>query len=130
MTSLNIRRFRATYDGWSEAKILREGYISPNGKIYSAFEFGGIVWENYRGSVDGTNFIDADKCHIFPLGVPSLFRTVYSPADYNETVNTMGQRLYSRQYEMPNGKGVNLDVQMNAIQYCTRPRVLIQGRRT
>lgn len=121
---------RATYTGWSEARILREGYVSPNGKIYSAFEFGGIVWENYRGSVGGTSFIDTDKCHLFPTGVPRLFRTVYSPADYVETVNTMGRRLYQKQYDMPNGKGVHLDTQMNALQYCTRPRVLIKGKRT
>jgi len=32
--------------------------------------------------------------------VPGLFRTVYAPADYIETVNTQGQRLYGKQYEM------------------------------
>jgi hypothetical protein len=26
--------------------------------------------------------------------VPGLFRTYYAPADYIETVNTIGQRLY------------------------------------
>ena len=75
-------------------------------------------------------FIDTNKTHIFPVGVPGLFRTVYAPADYVETVNTMGQRLYAKQYEMPNGKGVNLDVQMNNLEYCTRPKVLIKGKRT
>jgi len=42
----------------------------------------------------------------------------------------MGRRLYSRQYAMPNGKGRNLDTQMNALQYCTRPKVLLKGTRT
>jgi hypothetical protein len=121
---------RETYIGWPEAKILREGYIEPNGKSYGAFEFGGIIWENYRGAVGSTSFIDATKCHIFPVGVPGLFRTVFSPADYVETVNTMGQRLYGRIYPMQNGKGVNYDVQMNAIDYCTRPKVLIKGKNT
>lgn len=121
---------RATFLGWPEAKILREGYIEPNGKSYGAFEFGGIVWENYRGKVGNTDFIDTDKCHIFPTGVPNLFRTVYAPADYMETVNTMGQRLYAKIFPMPNGKGVNFDVQTNAIEYCTRPKTLIKGKRT
>lgn len=120
---------RATFEGWSEAKILREGYIGPNRSSYGMFEFGGIVWENYRGSVGSTSFINTDKCHLFPVGVPGLFKTAYAPADYEETVNTPGQRLYSRQYAMQNGKGRNLDVQMNALQYCVRPKVLMKGKR-
>jgi hypothetical protein len=115
---------RETYLGWTAAQELRTGYV------YGGFPFGGIMWENYRGAVDGTAFIHTDKCHIFPVGVPGLFRTYYAPADYNETVNTMGQRLYSKQYEMPNGKGYHLDTQMNALDIATRPRVLIQGKRT
>jgi hypothetical protein len=120
-----------SYKNTPMASVLRDGYVLPNGnKIYGAFEFGGIIWENYRGSIGGTSFIDANKTHIFPIGVPGLFRTVYAPADYNETVNTMGQRLYMAQYPMPNKKGVHLDTQMNNLEYCTRPRVLIKGKRT
>jgi hypothetical protein len=122
---------RATYLASQEASELRRGYVG-NGQqgIYAAFEFGGIVWENYRGSVDGTNFIDTDKCHMFPTGVPGLFRTYYAPADYMETVNTMGRRLYEKMFPMPNDKGMNMEVQMNALEFCTRPRVLLQGKRT
>jgi len=122
---------RASYLQTSAAALLREGYVLPNGnKIFGAFEFGGVVWENYRGAVGATSYVNTDKCHIFPLGVPGFFRTYYAPADYNETVNTIGRRLYARQYEMPNGKGVNLDVQTNPLNICTRPNALFQGRRT
>lgn len=134
---LNHKEVRDTYKGWNEAQILRESYIGPNRSSYGIFEFGGIVWENYRGAnipgaKDGAvqTFIGADKCHIFPLGVPGLFKTAYAPADYEETVNTMGERLYARQYPMANGKGRHLDSQMNALQYCSRPKSLISGRRT
>ena len=120
---------RDTYKGYADAASLRNAYInSGNSGIYGAFEFGGITWMNYRG---GQNVgIETDKCHLVPMGVPGLFRTVYASADYIETVNTPGQRLYGKQYEMPNGKGVNLEFQMNALQYCTRPRVLIPAKRT
>jgi len=122
---------RETYKGWSEAQILRDSYLkSDRSDSYGIFEFGGIVFENYRGSVGGTDFINTDKCHMFPMGVPGLFKTVYAPADYEETVNTLGRRLYSRQYPMQNGKGRNLDGQMNALQYCSRPNVLLKGKRT
>lgn len=122
---------RETYKGWGEARILREGYVGPNRSTYGIFEFGGIVWENYRGAVvDGQEFIGTEKCKIFPTGAPDLFKTVYAPADLEETVNTLGQRLYSNQYAMQNGKGRHLDVQMNALQYCSRPRALVGGKRT
>lgn len=121
---------RETYKGWSEAKILRESYVGNDRGSYGIFEFGGIVWENYRGAVGATNFIETDACHIFPVGVPGLFQTRYAPADYMETVNTMGLRLYSRQSPEPNGKSTSLEVQMNALHYCTRPRVLMTGVRS
>lgn len=118
---------RESYLNWQAAQELRTSYVS-GGQSYGAFPFGGIMWENYRGKVGGASFINSSSCHIFPTGVPGLFKTVYAPADYEETVNTMGRRLYSRQWQMPNGKGRNLDTQMNALQYCTRPKVLLKGK--
>lgn len=119
-----------SYRNTSQAEILRQGAISYGGSSYGAFEFGGIVFENYRGAVGATSFVNTDKCHMFPVGVPGLFQSIYAPADYEETVNTMGERLYSRQYAMPNGKGRFLDSQMNALQICVRPQTLIKGKRT
>lgn len=134
---LKHREVRETYKGWSEAQILREAYIGPNRSSYGIFEFGGIVFENYRGATVPSakggapqTFIGASDCHIFPLGVPGLFKTVYAPGDLEETVNTIGRRLYARQYPMPNGKGRHLDSQMNALQYCSRPKLLLKGKRT
>lgn len=121
---------RETYLGWTAAQELRGGYISGMGLSYGAFPFGGIMWENYRGSVGGQAFIATGDCQIFPTGVPGLFKTYFAPADYIETVNTMGQRMYAKQYEMANGKGVHLDTQSNPLSLCTRPRVLIRGTNT
>lgn len=116
--------FRAAYLAQVEAAQLRGGLA------YESVNFGGITFENYRGSVGGSAFINTDKAHFFPVGVPGLFRTVYSPGDWVETVNTIGLPRYARQYPMHNGKGVHLEVQMNALSYCTRPKVLVQGKRT
>lgn len=119
-----------SYKGTPMASVLRDGYVTPNGTVYGVFEFGGIIWENYRGKVGGTSFVGTDACHIFPTGVPGLWRTVYAPADYEETVNTLGLPRYAKQYPTPNGKGRNLEVQMNALNYCTRPKSLLKGKRT
>lgn len=121
---------RETYKGWSEAQILRDSYLSPNRDVYGVFQFGGIVWENYRGGVGATAFVNTDKCHLFPVGVPGLFRQVYAPADYIETVNTMGQRRYMKQMVMRNEKGVEIEAQTNVAHYCVRPKALLLGKRT
>lgn len=119
---------RTTYLNWMAAEALRQAYVSPGQKIYSSFAFGGITWENYRGSDgNGNHLVPDDTVYLFPEGVPGLFRTWYAPADYMETVNTMGRRMYAKQWPMPNDKGINLEFQTNALHACTRPRVLFYG---
>jgi hypothetical protein len=94
------------------------------------FDYAGVTFENYAGEVAGQPFIATDAAHFFPVGVNGLFRTVFAPADYMETVNTMGQRLYAKQWRMHNDKGVEIEMQTNVLSYCTRPKALIKGRRT
>lgn len=118
---------RETFLGWQAAQELRGNTLSANGLSWGVFIWGGVAWDNYRGQVGATPFVDPDEAHIFPVGVPNLFRTYYAPADYNETVNTIGQRLYTKQYDMPNGKGIHMDTQMNALDICTRPAALIRA---
>lgn len=128
----------AFWDDLIAHKEVRETYLNQvqaaelrTGTVYQTFNFGGINWRNYRGADgNGTAFVATDKAHLYPTGVPRLFRCVYAPADYIETVNTMGQRLYAKQYPMPNDKGINLELQTNALHYCTRPKALIKAKRT
>jgi len=127
---LSNPEYRATYLNQPNADRLRDPYVNFGGQTYGQVEFGGIVFENYRGYVGATSFIDTDRCHLYPVGVPNLFRTYFAPADYIETVNTVGKKLYLKQYRMENDKGVNLDSQMNALSLCTRPKALLKGRRT
>lgn len=115
---------RQTYLNQAEAAQLR------GNAAYEVLDYGGIRFENYRGGVGGTPFIDTEKAHFFPVGVPGLWRTIYSPADYEETVNTVGLPRYAKQYSAQNGKGRHLESQMNAINYCTRPKVLVKAKRT
>lgn len=104
--------------------------LNPTAYGKSALQVGNITFENYRGAVGGTDFIDTNKCHVFPVGSPGLWRTVYAPADWEETVNTLGLPRYAKQYPTASGKGRHLDSQMNALSYCTRPKALIKGKRT
>ena len=87
---------------------LREGYINA-GQTWGSFVFGGITWTNYRGYALGVPLIETDKAYLYPTGVPNLFTTIYGPANYIETVNTMGKPRYVKQYTMPNDKGIHMD---------------------
>lgn len=101
-----------------------------NPMAYKTIKIGNVTFEEYRGSNGATPFVHTDKVHLFPVGVPGLYRTIYAPADYEETVNTNGLPRYSKQYPSPNGKGRHLESQMNALNYCTRPKALVKGKRT
>ncbi len=118
---------KETYLNWVQAAELRG---DPMGL---RFEFGGIVWERYRtgkkatASNQNTPFIGANEARFIPLGVPELFITRFAPADYIETVNTVGLPRYAKTFAAPNGKRVNLEVQTNAISLCTRPEALFSA---
>lgn len=117
---------------------LREAYLASqslalqllNPNKANTIKVGDIVFERYRGAVDGTPFIADGDAHFFPVGAAGLWRTVYAPADFEETVNTPGLPRYARQWGMLNGKGRHLESQMNALNFITRPRALIKGTRT
>jgi Phage major capsid protein E len=85
------------------------------------FVFGGITWEEYRGSVGGTRFIAANEAYAVPEGVDGLMQTLYSPAPYMETVNTMGLPFYMKAKNMDYDTGVEWQVQSNPLHICTRP---------
>jgi hypothetical protein len=117
---------RATYLATMDALELRKGYVD-GGLVWGSFAFGGIDWVNYRGYVGGTPMIPVDSAFFYPTGVQQLFPTFFAPADYIETVNTMGLPRYVKQYPMPNDKGIHIDTQMNALNICSRPLCLQQG---
>lgn len=116
---------RATYLNQQEAAELRGGYYGER------VTFGGITFEEYRGSIGSTDFIHTDKVHIFPVGVPGLFKMYYGPANYMETVNTIGLPKYMKAAaDEKFNKFVDLEAQSNPLPLCTRPKALIKGKRT
>lgn len=89
------------------------------------FVFGGIVWEEYRGSTGGSPFFAADKAYVFPVG-PSIFRTWFAPANYEETVNTPGLPFYAKSEPRKFGKGIDMEAQSNPLSICTRPDAVVE----
>jgi hypothetical protein len=91
------------------------------GDARESFEFGGVVWERYRGKIAGVTFIHDDKALLIPEGVPDLYISSFAPADYMETVNTQGIPYYSKIEPLPFNKGVAGEAQSNPLHICTRP---------
>ncbi|NWE75118.1 major capsid protein [Pseudomonas yamanorum] len=108
-------------------KSVKETYLntmqaaSLRGDARESFEFGGIVWERYRGKVAGVSFVHDDKALLIPEGVPDLYISSFAPADYMETANTQGLPYYSKIEPLAFNKGVAGEAQSNPLHMCTRP---------
>lgn len=90
------------------------------------FKFGGITWENYRGSVGAVAFVPTAEAYVFPLGT-QIFRNYWAPADFVETVNTLGQALYAKVVADERlNRYVDIHTQSNPLALCLRPRAVIK----
>jgi hypothetical protein len=110
---------------YQESPILRAD-------LRKGFQFGGITWEEYSGSVGGVKFIEDDYAYVFPEGVVTengpLFTTYFAPADFVETVNTIGLPLYAKQAEDPEfQRWVKLHSQSCPLAMCLRPRAAVKA---
>ncbi|MBW2342511.1 MAG: major capsid protein [Deltaproteobacteria bacterium] len=95
------------------------------------FIFGGIIFEEYRGVAtdpDGTSrrFIASGEGHAYPEGTMNTFKTIFAPADFVETANTLGIELYAKQELRKFGRGIDLHTQSNPLPLCYRPGVLVK----
>lgn len=90
------------------------------------FNFGGVTWEEYRGSTGGTPFVAADEAYLYPTGT-NIFKTYFAPADYVETVNTLGLPGYAkiiRDTEL--NRWVKVHTQSNPLTIALRPDAIVK----
>jgi hypothetical protein len=117
--ALHVAGQRAVLDEPGRASLMGVPYTNVTGDLRQA---------NYSSLREGT---DASKAYFFPVGVPGLFRQYNAPADFVETANTIGLPRYAKQaVDQQFARWVMLHVQSNPLPICTRPRVLIKGKRT
>lgn len=116
---------KATYLNYAEAadRLGRD--------VRGGFEYGGIVWEEYRGKNATTPFVADTDAYVFPIGVPDLFVTYFAPADFIETVNTIGLPRYAKQaVEARFQRWVDIHTQSNPLSINLRPRAVVRAIRT
>lgn len=118
---------------WSEMiehPVVKETYL--NSQAANAlradprmeFEFGGVVWERYRGT--SAVKVEDDDAYAVPEGVSGLFISRFAPGDFVGAAGTLGQRLYARQWERTDGRGIEIEVQSNPLNLCSRPRAVVK----
>jgi len=115
---------RQTYLNTQEARNLREGVA------YETFQYGGITWENYRGTDDGSTIaIPAAKAKFFPERSNGAFVAAWSPGESFDFVNTLGLPVYPM--IVPDDDR-NMFVDIEAYSYplfiCTRPGMLQRAK--
>lgn len=112
------------YKGYEVAeRRLGDSYVG------GVFEFGGIYFENYTGTDDNSTVaIDPDEAQFFWTGVPGMFAEYFAPADFMDTVNTIGLPRYARVApDQRFNQYVELHTQQNPLPLCLRPKTLIKG---
>ncbi len=109
---------KEAYQRWQDGEALRN---DPKGR----FRFADIDWEEYRGSVGGNDFVAANEAYLYPTGA-DIFKIWFAPADFVETVNTIGLPLYAKQKVMDFEKGVIIHTQSNPLPINLRPRAVIK----
>jgi hypothetical protein len=101
------------------------------GDPYKGFNFGGMVFEEYRAKCNDINgvsrkFITAQEGHAYPTGTLQTFQTVFAPGDFTETVGTEGLPYYAKIEMRKFNRGADLHTQSNPLAICCRPAVLVK----
>jgi hypothetical protein len=102
------------------------------GDVRNGFVFGGITFEEYRASTSNSSgsvskYITAKDAVIFPEGTATTFEDYAAPADFNETVNTIGVPYYAKMEPTEFNRGMKVHAQSNRLPLCTRPELLVRG---
>ena len=118
------KEVKTAYTNWQQGIMLIND-------VRSGFTYTGVTFEEYRGQASDGNgtvrkFIAPGEAHAFPLGTVDTFGTYFAPADFNETVNTLGQSLYAKQEPRKFERGTDLHTQSNPLPMCHRPGVLVK----
>ncbi|WP_140919127.1 major capsid protein [Limnobaculum xujianqingii] len=96
------------------------------GDLRKGFTFGGIEFEEYNATVSKQDFLAADVARVFPIAKGGVYKMYNAPANYNETVNTIGLPHYAKAEERSMGKGWDLEAQANPLAICTYPEALVE----
>ncbi len=112
---------RKYFEDW----LARRQDFGDNDYRKRGFTYGGVTFYEASEVVGGRKLVEDDKAHLYPVG-PGIWKTYYAPADWMETVNTVGLPYYARMDAKPRSRGYDLEVQANPLTLCIYPEALIE----
>ncbi len=129
------------FDSFVSHETVKEAYRMYQGASplredqRASFVFQGIEFIEYEGSASNAagetlRFIPDSEAVFFPAGTMNVFETVFAPADYVETVNTIGMPYYAKQDVQRFEKGVDIETQSNPLPICKRPDLLVKATKS
>ncbi|WP_253306641.1 major capsid protein [unidentified bacterial endosymbiont] len=104
---------------WNDGQFLRDD-------LRKGFTFCEVMWKEFYGRVGKLSFINDQEGYLIPVGISDFLITRYAPADYVETVNTIGLLFYAKPERLRLDKGIELEAQSNPLNLCTKPRAIIK----
>jgi hypothetical protein len=128
---------KAAYANYMNMVNTTAGYAAATANplrddVRKGFYFGGIVHEEYRGKATDAagnvrKFIADGTARFFPMGTSDTFRHYNAPADWMETVNTIGAPRYAKVLPDLGGRHVEILTQSNPLPLCVKPKLLVKG---
>lgn len=112
------------YERWQAGAALRND-------MRTSFPFAGLIFEEYEATstdLDGNarKFLASKDGVAYPEGTQNTFKLFFAPADFLETVNTLGLPYYAKQKERDFGRGVDIHTQTNPLPLVCRPEVCVR----
>lgn len=113
-------QMKKAWDTWQQNAYLRQAANEEG------FVFDGVTYKVYSGGIGGQQFIANNEAYAYPTGVSDMFKTWFAPADYMETVNTLGLPYYAKIEPLDFDKGVLIESQSNPLHLNTRPEAVFK----
>ncbi len=110
----------------SQSMILRDD-LRKKGFVYQGVRF--VEYRGHASLPSGVDvpFIAANEAIAFPIGTsPTMYVNYYAPAEFNETVNTMGLPRYAKMEPRRMQQGWDIWTESNPLPICTRPDLLVR----
>lgn len=121
------------HPAYKEAKLgTPQAAALENIEGYSAVEFEGILFINYRGTDDGTTLaIGSTKARFFPINARGAFQVGWGPAnEFKPYLNRRGQERYGLVLADTSGRDAwdRVEQYSYPLFACTRPQMLLRGK--
>jgi len=119
------------YTGSTQNPVEAQRLADEYGNLYSAVKFEKITWINYRGTDDGSTVaIDTNQVKFFPKNAKGVFKHGLAPAEFAPYVNTLGKERYAITIpDRDRNAWVKTELYTYPLFYCTRPELLLRGKR-